>query len=284
MSKLEALSPFETLYEQVPGEPLPLPGPIERIYGRLVFPRPGRKPYMFSNFVTSLDGVVTLGIPGHSGGGEISGFNRHDRFLMGLLRAVADVIIISSGILAVAPDQTWTPEAIYPPMAEEYRALRAFLGKEGPPPAVVITARGEINLDIPALQSLSQPLAILTSRQGALNLKRRSLPGGVEIVVANADDLIPVEEIIKTIKKIAPTGLYLMEAGPHLQAEFIAGGQLDEIFLTLAPQIAGRTGADIRPGLVADHLFAPDQPVWSTLHSIKRKENHLFLRYGITRR
>jgi hypothetical protein len=39
------------------------------------------RPYVFANFVSTLDGAVSLGIPGKSGGGEISGFNRHDRAL-----------------------------------------------------------------------------------------------------------------------------------------------------------------------------------------------------------
>ena len=45
---------------------------------------------MVANFVSSLDGVVSLGVPGKAGGGEISGFNPHDRMVMGLLRAAAD--------------------------------------------------------------------------------------------------------------------------------------------------------------------------------------------------
>ena len=35
---------------------------------------------------------MSLGLPDQSGGGEISGFNRHDRMVMGLLRAVASAV------------------------------------------------------------------------------------------------------------------------------------------------------------------------------------------------
>ncbi|WP_201360899.1 hypothetical protein [Dictyobacter formicarum] len=55
---------------------------------------------------------------------------------------------------------------------------------------------------------------------------------------------------------------------------------LDELFLTLAPQIAGRDSATARPGLVEGHLFAPEHPLWGTLVSVKRGGSHLFLRYA----
>ena len=56
-------------------------------------PRHAARPHVIGNFVTSLDGVVSLGIPGKAGGGEISGFNPHDRMVMGLLRAAADAVV-----------------------------------------------------------------------------------------------------------------------------------------------------------------------------------------------
>lgn len=40
--------------------------------------------------------------------------------------------------------------------------------------------------------------------------------------------------------------------------QFLAERALDELFLTLAPQIAGRDEHSQRPGLVSGHLFAPD--------------------------
>src|SRR5438046_9402396 len=61
---------------------------------------------------------------------------------------------------------------------------------------------------------------------------------------------------------------------------FFAGQVLDELFLTLAPQIARRDGVFDRPGLVMGKRFAPENPLWGTLVSVKRGESHLFLRYA----
>ena len=74
-------------------------------------------------------------------------------------------------------------------------------------------------------------------------------------------------------------GLILVEGGPQLLGDFFAEKRLDELFLTLAPQIAGRRDPLARPGLVAGRTFAPEHPVWGTLAGIRRADNLLFLRY-----
>ena len=73
----------------------------------------------------------------------------------------------------------------------------------------------------------------------------------------------------------------LVEGGPHLMADFLAQQYVDELFLTLAPQIAGRDDLSERPGLVAGKSFAPKHPLWGTLIEVKRGGSHLFLRYSL---
>src|SRR5262245_59897631 len=51
------------------------------------------KPSLFANFVASVDGVVALPSGGESGQ-IISQKNQADRFVMGLLRACADAVIV----------------------------------------------------------------------------------------------------------------------------------------------------------------------------------------------
>ena len=72
----------------------------------------------------------------------------------------------------------------------------------------------------------------------------------------------------------------LVEGGPQLMGSLFAEQCLDELFLTLAPQIAGRDGSVERPGLVAGKSFAPEQPLWGALAGVKRGSSHLFLRYA----
>jgi hypothetical protein len=68
---MNTLDPLETLDDAPQGADLPLPPALASLYGRLAFPpHPGR-PSVIGNFVTTLDGVVSLNIPGQSGGVQL---------------------------------------------------------------------------------------------------------------------------------------------------------------------------------------------------------------------
>src|SRR5439155_21176245 len=124
---MKTLTPLESLFDAERGQDLPLPPDLATLFGRLHFPPHLHRPYIIGNFVTTLDGVVSLGEPGYSGGGEISRSNQHDRMVMGLLRVIADDVIVACGTLRSVPHHRWTPEYIYPPLATVYRELRANL-------------------------------------------------------------------------------------------------------------------------------------------------------------
>src|SRR5258706_8134380 len=78
-----ALAPLETLHEAKRGAVLPLPPGLARLYGRLRMPGARTRPHVFSNFATTLDGVVSLNVKGHKSGGDISGFSAQDRMEIG---------------------------------------------------------------------------------------------------------------------------------------------------------------------------------------------------------
>jgi riboflavin biosynthesis pyrimidine reductase len=90
-----------------------------------------------------------------------------------------------------------------------------------------------------------------------------------------------VRSILDAVGRVRPSRLVLVEGGPHLLADFLEQSCLDELFLTLAPQVAGRNGLE-RLGLVAGRAFAPHHPVWGTLVDVRRAGSHLFLRYALS--
>ena len=61
---MSALAPLQDLFDATTGDDLPLPCALARLYGRLRLARHPTRPHVIGNFVTSLDGVVSLGIPG----------------------------------------------------------------------------------------------------------------------------------------------------------------------------------------------------------------------------
>jgi riboflavin biosynthesis pyrimidine reductase len=240
---------------------------------------PGR-PHVIGNFVSTLDGVVALNDSDQSGGGEISGFNQHDRMVMGLLRAVADTIIVGAGTFRSARQHLWTAEHIYPALADEYQQLRSRLGKSGPPLNVIVTASGALDMALPLFQSGEVPVLVVTTREGAQRIRAHVLPQLVQIEAVQQAGAISARRILQAASAVRQSDMILLEGGPQLIGDFFAEGCLDELFLTLAPQLAGRDSSSERPGLVAGQRFAPEYPIWGTLMGIKRAENHLFLRYA----
>jgi riboflavin biosynthesis pyrimidine reductase len=75
--------------------------------------------------------------------------------------------------------------------------------------------------------------------------------------------------------------LLLHEGGPMLFASFLKEAVVDELFLTIAPQIVGQGVSGERPGFAGHLSFGPDQALWTSLMSVKTSATgHLFLRYG----
>jgi riboflavin biosynthesis pyrimidine reductase len=273
------LEPFETLHDAAVGESVPLPAELAAIHGPLRLR--ADRPTTLANFVSTLDGVVSLGVPGQAGGGPISGENRHDRMLMGLLRAVADAVVVGAGTLRAVPHHLWTADYVFPDLTASYRALRAHLGKTEPPLNAIVTASGELDLGRRVFSSAEVPVLVVTTARGAERLRRQTVPSSVRIAAVQDEGTIGAGAVLDAVGEVRPRGVVLVEGGPHLLGEFLAAGRLDELFLTLAPQIAGREPGDARPGLVAGRHFAPEHPLWSALAAVKRANSHLFLRYAL---
>lgn len=274
------LTPLEPLFEAEGRSALPLPPDLATLYGHFHLPvHPAGRPYIIGNFVTTLDGVVTLNEPGHTGGGDISGWSKQDQLVMGLLRAVADSVIVGAGTLRAAPRHRWTAQYIYPPQADAYQKLRTSLGKTTPPLNVIVTARGKVDLGLPVFQSGEVPVLLVTTVYGESHIRTKPLPSAVQVVGMNHADSVSAQEIVQAVCEARQCQIILVEGGPQLLGNFLAEQLLDELFLTLAPQIAGRDEETLRPGLVSGQRFAPLHPLWGTLVSVKRGGSHLFLRY-----
>jgi riboflavin biosynthesis pyrimidine reductase len=231
-----------------------------------------------------LDGVVSLGIPGKGGGGEISGFNPHDRMVMGVLRAAADAVVIGAGTLrASSADHVWTADYIFPRLADVYRELRTTLGKVEPPLNVVVTGSGDVDLERRLFRSGAVPTLIVTTAAGERRLRDRDLPPSTRVEVAADEAPFCAQAVLDAVGRTRKSDLVLLEAGPRLMSDFLGERLLDELFLTLAPQVAGRDAGIERPGFVNGKSFAPEHSIWGTLVSLKRGGDHLFLRYAFAK-
>jgi riboflavin biosynthesis pyrimidine reductase len=264
-------APFEVLFEaDLPS--YALPDELGRLYGRLGFP----DRVVYSNFVSSLDGVVSLG-SGVSAGSLISGKNPADRFLMGLLRACADAVVIGAGTMRATPGHLWTPAHVFPDLAAEFAALRQTLGLSAEPRLVLLTATGDLDFKHPALVNGA---ILLTTKAIATQIGRR-LPPACEVIALGEGKTLDIKHAFGELPKMG-FDVVLTEGGPTLMGELVRAELVDEMFLTLSPVLAGRN-KERRLGMVEGVELLPKIPVQSRLLSVRRQGDFLFLRYGLPR-
>src|SRR5215469_15816138 len=104
-----------------------LPKGLRELYdGDLHFRIPSaERPFVIGNFVSTLDGIVSYEINGQAGGSTISGADPADRFIMGLLRASADAIMLGARTVHdVSRESLWIPEYTYPEAKNLYTEYR----------------------------------------------------------------------------------------------------------------------------------------------------------------
>jgi riboflavin biosynthesis pyrimidine reductase len=272
---------LRTLVETTRGPALPLPPKLSRLYGEFRLPAPRSGLLVFSNFVSTLDGVVSLQVKGHSGGGDISGFSGQDRMVMGLLRASADAIIVGSGTLAADPRHLWTPQAICPELQDDYRRLTDAMGKPRAALNVIVSAGGTVNLRLPVFTSGKVAAMIITTQRGAKRLCRQRVPDSVQIhAIRRGAGEIPAADILRAVGRAIAGKRILVEGGPRLLATFYKERLVNEQFLSLAPQLSGREIGDARMSLVMGKTFAPRDPLWGRLTDARQGSRLLFLRYS----
>jgi riboflavin biosynthesis pyrimidine reductase len=261
------MKPIEWLFDAPDLPRLGLPPALAALYGG-DFGLSRRT--LYANFVSSTDGVVALAEEGESGR-VISGDSEPDRFIMGLLRACADAVVIGAGTFRKAAGDLWYPESIYPAQAQAFADLRQQLQLRDQPLLVVVTASGYIDPTQPALRDC----LIVTTPPGELRL-RGVLPAGARLAVFDAQRI----EGPRLLDLLHAQGLQrvLTEGGPTLVGQLLQEGIINELFLTTSPRLFGRKSGDARKSL-ADGVNLGGRVL--KLCGVRRHESHLFLRYAL---
>jgi riboflavin biosynthesis pyrimidine reductase len=278
---------IQTLYERVPAPADSLPPALASAYdGGLVIPdgHSGNRPYVLVNFIETLDGVISYTQPGEPFQGTVGGKSDIDHMVMGILRARADAVIFGAGSLREDKGHIHTPAFVSPPHADAYAAYRALLGHGNTQPiSVVMSASGRIDLGERTFHAPDLRAVIVTTSTGEEQLRGEALPPGVDVRVVSAatDGAVDVRAMLRLLADDYGVRVALNEGGPLVLASFLAADAVDEVFLTLAPQFAGRTAETPRRSLVEGVAFAPKLAPNAQLLSVKQAGNHLFLRYAI---
>lgn len=277
---MSSLPRLETLFDRAVGAAVPLPSALRDVYdGDLRFP--DGRPHVFANFVSTLDGLVSYGIEGSASAHHIGRGHAGDRIVMGLLRAAADVVMSGAGTLRAEGAVTWTPQQIFLPAADLYREVRRARGLPGRTRVAIFSASGDLDLSLPVFRSADVDALVITSVAGAERLAAR---GTDRVRVHAAGERAPtMRQAIDAIVSETGARLILSEAGPTLFGCMLDEGVVDELFLTLAPHLAGRSPERRGIGLVEPTAFRPERAPSAELVSAKRSDDFLLLRYAFPR-
>lgn len=228
---------------------------------------------MFTNFVETIDGVVAIPDVERSNA-LVSGESEADRFVMGLLRACADVVVVGAGTLHASPQGSWQAGRVYPPAAAAFADLRRVRGRPERTEVAIVTTGASLDTAHPVLADA----VVLTTAEGATKLD------GVarDVVAVNDGERVDVRAAVALLHDRGHA-LVLSEGGPHLFGELVAQQCIDELFVTVSPLLAGR--ADVRRlALVEGVELLPETAARAELLSVRRHDEHLFLRYALPAR
>lgn len=215
------------------------------------------RPWVRVNFISSLDGSATHN--GRSGGlGDDA-----DRRVFDVLRRLCDVVVVGAGTVR----------------AEGYTAMRVDAasvawrrahGLAEHPVFAIVSAALDLDATSPIFTDAPVRPIVLT---GA------AAPSGPRKALAEVADVITCGtagvDTALMLRSLAERGLPQVhcEGGPHLFGSMIAAGAVDELCLTLSPQLEAGLGPRISNGAQTD------VPMRMSLAQVLAGDSTLLLRY-----
>jgi riboflavin-specific deaminase-like protein len=221
------------------------------------------RPYLILNMISSADGRATIG--GRAGPlGDAA-----DRELFHALRTVTDAVLVGAGTVR---------EERYGRMIKDpaIRKRRLEEGRSEEPLACIVSGRMDLPEDLPLLATPDAPVLIVTNSEASL-----ASPGAdVRYLRAEREGMLDLHAALCELRERYAIELLLCEGGPHLNANLLAAGLVDELLVTLAPKLAGgdpARGEALR--IVAGALL--QTPLELELIGLLRSDSELFLRYAV---
>jgi riboflavin biosynthesis pyrimidine reductase len=222
------------------------------------------RPYLLLNMIATTDGRATLG--GRSG--PLGG--RADKALLYGLRTAVDAVMAGAGTVR----------------AERYgqlirddrgRRIRRERGLAEEPLACIVSGRLALDSGIPLLAESGMRVAILTSSNASLPQDCRA---EISYVRSARDGQLDLPGAMAELYERLGVRTLLCEGGPHLNAQLLANGLVDELFLTLSPKLAGGDAVSETLRIVSGPEFDP--PLELELAGALEHDSYLFLRYRVS--
>ena len=214
------------------------------------------RPWVVMNMISSIDGAIeTHGVSGGLGGPA-------DKAVFGAIRGVADIILVGSG--TVIAENYRRPQT--PPAVQEARIAS---GQARLPRIAIVSG----SLSIPASHRVFDPDAppIVVTHEQSPPERRTALANVADFVVAGSDSI----DLGLALRNLHDMGArtVLLEGGPTLNGAMVAEDLVDELCVSIAPQLIGGTGSRM---LTGSHI---GEAAGLDLDRVLHQDGYLFLRY-----
>ena len=285
---------FEVLFDQ--GEPAPIQDAAYGPFGPLGFPAApaADRPWLFTNFVQSLDGIVSF--KGKDASADSISQSDADRWLMDLLRAHADAVLLGVNTLVEEAGQHPSGRGfIYRIQDDALRGLRQRLGR-GRQKNIFVTGAASLDLSKYRVFDDSQDAdddgvdaMILTTELGAKRLAEAN-PNSksyshVRVLVAGEGKSVDLPRAMAMLRRELKIEHLLCEGGPTLAGFLQRAKLVNEMFLTTSPVLVGQRMPEsgderVRPNMFTGAPgFTPEEAPWWRWMSCRKAGEHRFDRY-----
>jgi riboflavin biosynthesis pyrimidine reductase len=244
-------------------------------------------PHTYLMFVTTVDGIAVPLESGQHGGSEIALRHLKDNPISagGLADnralqygwATADAVLGGAGILRDNPSATWYPRD---------KDLQDLLRKGNPRPVrAVVTGSGEVDLKHAVFNPKNDEWlpVVFTTMKGEEKLKNQTKRLRVKPTKTYAigDRSVDLTKAVAILRKDYNTKLLDIQGGPVLAGGVVKAMLVDEVRLTVSPQIMGDLNSEgkRRPGFVTGVHFGIEDSPLAELEALGVSGNHIFLRY-----
>jgi riboflavin-specific deaminase-like protein len=191
------------------------------------------RPYLLLNFATTLDGRAAIN--GRSGpiGSAV------DSEMLQRLRTRVDAVMIGAGTMRAERYGRIVSDP-------QLRAYRERTGLAHDPLAVIISNRLELPWDAALFTDGGGRVVVFTASD------QEPPQTATRVTIVRHPDGVELDRVMEWLRKERGIRSVLCEGGPTLHGRLREGGLADELFLTIAPKVAGGEGPRILEGALPD--------------------------------
>jgi riboflavin-specific deaminase-like protein len=211
------------------------------------------RPLVAVNFAATVDGRATIsGVSGPIGSAA-------DTTMLARLRTRFDAVMIGAGTMRAERYGRLVPD-------QEQRERRERLGLPHDPLMVIVSGRLDLPWDAPLFTEGGGRILVFTASDAEPPQTATSLR------IIRHEGFVDIPAALRHLRRERGIRALLCEGGPGLHGELEGGGLVDDLFLTIAPKLAGGDAPRIVEG---------DLPAVAGLELawLLEEDGELFVRY-----